>query len=98
MHRSAFELARPDGLVVRGDALIPNAAPTSAAIDARVGALVTWSSMATIVRWPPESRSAWHERGFTEVINARTGQVLRLGTAPLAETTAFFAANLLEGT
>jgi uncharacterized protein len=57
-----------------------------AARDARVRALVTWSSIASVVRWTEQEMAEWRERGWLEVSNARTGQVFRLSTALLDET------------
>ena len=57
-----------------------------AARDARVRALVTWSSIANVVRWSEQEMAAWRERGWLEVSNARTGQVFRLDTTLLDET------------
>jgi fermentation-respiration switch protein FrsA (DUF1100 family) len=34
-------------------------------------------------RWRPEEVARWRERGYAEVTNARTGEVLRLGTTIL---------------
>ena len=56
-----------------------------AASSARVGALVTWSAIADVGRWPAEERARWRERGYGEVMNTRTKQVFRLGTALLDE-------------
>lgn len=53
--------------------------------SARVGALVTWSSIAVFGRWPAEEIPGWRERGWLEVKNGRTGPALRLGTDVLDE-------------
>lgn len=58
-----------------------------AARDARVRALVTWASIANVVRWSDEEMAAWRERGYLDVPNTRTGQQLRLSTTLLDETT-----------
>jgi uncharacterized protein len=58
-----------------------------AARDARVRALVTWSSIASVVRWTEQEMAEWRTRGWHEVSNTRTGQVFRLSTALLDETT-----------
>jgi uncharacterized protein len=50
------------------------------ASDPRVRALVTWSAISRVERWPAEQRSAWRAAGHTEIQNARTGQVLPLYT------------------
>ena len=49
-----------------------------AAGSERVSALATWASIATIERWGEDQIRDWRERGYTEVVNSRTGQVLRI--------------------
>ena len=51
----------------------------------RVGALVTWSSIAVLGRWPERDVPAWRERGWLEVPTGRGGPPLRLGTGVLDE-------------
>jgi len=46
----------------------------------RISALVTWAATSTLVRWTPEQASEWRRLGRTTVLNARTGQLLPLGT------------------
>jgi len=46
--------------------------------DPRVRALVTWSAISTVERWPLEQRRTWRMAGRTDVTNSRTGQVLPL--------------------
>ncbi len=47
--------------------------------DDRVGALVTWSSVSTFVnRFSDEQIEDWETKGYTEIRNSRTGQVMRL--------------------
>ncbi len=58
-----------------------------AARDARVRALVTWASIASVVRWSEQQMAEWRDRGYLEVPNTRTGQVFRLDTTLLDETT-----------
>lgn len=43
-------------------------------------ALVTWASIAEVPRHDEATRAEWRARGYTEVVNARTGQVLRIAT------------------
>lgn len=45
-----------------------------------VCALVTWASIAYPNRWTPEDVIEWRKRGYTEVTNSRTGDIMRLGT------------------
>ncbi|HET6798314.1 MAG TPA: alpha/beta fold hydrolase [Gemmatimonadales bacterium] len=48
--------------------------------DSRVNALVTWSAISTVERWPVEQRRTWRAAGRTDIKNARTGQILPLYT------------------
>ena len=57
-----------------------------AARDARVRALVTWASIASVVRWSDQQMAEWRARGHLEVPNARTGQVMRVSTTLLDDT------------
>lgn len=53
-----------------------------AARDARVRALATWAAVAGFVeRFTPEQVEAWQRQGYTEVLNSRTGQRMRLDRA-----------------
>jgi fermentation-respiration switch protein FrsA (DUF1100 family) len=45
-----------------------------------VDALVTWAAIATVRRWPAEIIDRWKRDGSTDVVNARTGEVLPLYT------------------
>ena len=56
-----------------------------AALDSDVRALATWAAISTMFRWPEDEVSAWRERGYTDILNSRTGQTMRLGTALLDE-------------
>ena len=40
----------------------------------RVRALVTWASIASVVRWTEAQMADWRERGHLDVPNTRTGQ------------------------
>ena len=42
-------------------------------------ALVTWAPVASFRRFTPEAEALWREQGHIEILNARTGQVHRLG-------------------
>ena len=53
--------------------------------DERVAALATWASIAEVGRWPKDEVARWRERGWHEVVNARTGQTFRLTTDLLDE-------------
>ena len=51
-----------------------------AARDSRIRALATWAAVSSAQRWSERERSDWRARGYLDVVNARTGQVLQLGT------------------
>jgi dienelactone hydrolase len=51
-----------------------------AARDPRVSALVTWAAISTVERWPASQQTSWRAAGRTDIVNARTGQVLPLYT------------------
>jgi pimeloyl-ACP methyl ester carboxylesterase len=46
--------------------------------DARVKSLVTWAAISHVQRWSAAERASWRASGRTDVVNARTGQVLPL--------------------
>jgi uncharacterized protein len=50
-----------------------------------VKALVTWAAISYVTRWTPSDVITWRERGFVDIVNARTGQVMKLGTSLLDE-------------
>ncbi|MFN2636762.1 MAG: alpha/beta hydrolase family protein [Gemmatimonadaceae bacterium] len=60
----------------------------AAADDSPVSSLVTWASIGYPNRWSSEDVTTWRKRGFTEVTNSRTGQVLRLDTHLLEDVEA----------
>jgi pimeloyl-ACP methyl ester carboxylesterase len=43
-----------------------------------VSSLVTWASIGRTNWWTPEEALEWRRRGYSEVTNSRTGQVMRL--------------------
>lgn len=45
-----------------------------------IRALVTWAAIGTVDRWSAEAKEAWRRRGFVNIQNARTGQVIPLRT------------------
>lgn len=52
----------------------------TAAEGSNVNSLVTWAAISYPSRWSPEDVLTWRKRGYTEITNSRTGQVMRLGT------------------
>ncbi len=59
-----------------------------AARDERVKALVTWSAISTVFRWTREEIEQWRKRGYNDVVNSRTNQVLQVRTDILDEVEA----------
>ena len=52
----------------------------TAAEGSNVNSLVTWAAISYPNRWSPEDMLTWRKRGYAEITNSRTGQVVRLGT------------------
>jgi len=52
----------------------------AAAEDSGVGSLVTWAAIGSSCWWTPEAAVTWRKRGYAEITNSRTGQILKLGT------------------
>lgn len=66
----------------------------AAAQEAEINALVTWASIGRTNWWTPEEALVWRRRGYAEVTNSRTGQVMRLGTDLLDDVEVNGAAKL----
>lgn len=54
------------------------AAILTASHDKRIKALVTLASIAAVDRYTAEQKKRWREKGFIEMPNARTGQLMRM--------------------
>ncbi len=52
----------------------------AAAPDTDVSSLVTWSPISHPNRWSSEDVLTWRRRGYAEITNSRTGQIMRLDT------------------
>lgn len=52
----------------------------TAAEGSMVSSLVTWAAISYPTRWSPEDVLTWRKRGYSEVTNSRTGQIMRLET------------------
>jgi alpha-beta hydrolase superfamily lysophospholipase len=71
-------VAAPSAVGLLGHSRGGGVAVLHTARDSRIQALVTWSAIARVQRWPDGQRSAWRAAGYTEIQNARTGQILPL--------------------
>ncbi|MGE0351690.1 MAG: alpha/beta hydrolase family protein [Gemmatimonadales bacterium] len=54
-----------------------------AARDPGIATLVTWAAIGSVDRWSDPAKEAWRRRGYVNIQNARTGQVMPLGTGIL---------------
>lgn len=73
-------VAVPSALGLLGHSRGGGMAVLQTARDSRVAALVTWSAISGVDRWPEKQRASWRATGRTEIQNARTGQILPLYT------------------
>lgn len=51
----------------------------------KVAAVSTWASVSTFDRYNKQTKQAWKAKGYWEVKNSRTGQIMQLGTAMLSD-------------
>lgn len=65
-----------------------------AARDSSVKALATWAAISATNRWPPEVVAQWRERGFMDIPNSRTGDVIPISTDLLHEVENFGTTTL----
>lgn len=75
-----FGVGQPSILGLVGHSRGGGMAILAANADPRVKALVTWAAIADADRWDQATRDAWRARGFMNVENSRTGQVLPVTT------------------
>ena len=80
LERGELGTAAPSSVGLLGHSRGGGGAILHAAGDPRIRALVTWSAIATVDRWPAATRESWRQRGMIDIVNARTGQVLPLYT------------------
>jgi pimeloyl-ACP methyl ester carboxylesterase len=76
--RGELGVMPPSSLGLVGHSRGGGVAVLHAARDPRIDALVTWSAISTVDRWPAAKRAEWRAAGVEEIRNARTGQVLPL--------------------
>ena len=78
LFRGQLGVAEPSSLGLLGHSRGGGSAVLQAAVDLRVNALVTWSAISRVERWPTDQRTSWRTRGYLEIQNSRTGQILPL--------------------
>lgn len=59
----------------------------TAAEDRRISALVTLASVATFERYTEEQKKRWRDKGFIEIPNTRTNQMMRMNISLLNDIT-----------
>ena len=74
-----------DGYGLFGHSRGGGVAVLHAARDSGVQALVTWAAISSTNRWAPEIVADWRQRGFIDIPNARTGEVIPLSIELLHE-------------
>jgi dienelactone hydrolase len=77
-----------DGYGILGHSRGGGMAILHAARNSNVKALVTWAAIASTNRWPPEVVADWRQRGFIDIVNARTKQSIPLSIDLLHEVEA----------
>ncbi len=65
-----------------------------AAANQEVKVLATWAAISHVLRWTPSDVITWRERGYVDIVNARTGQVMKLGTSLLDDVEANASSTL----
>lgn len=55
------------------------------AINKNVNALAVWASVAKLDRYTERQKKEWREKGFIEVLNSRTNQMMRLNVSLLED-------------
>lgn len=78
-----------DGYGLFGHSRGGGTAILQAARDNHVKALVTWAAIASTNRWDPATVASWRERGYIDIANARTGDVIPLSTDILHQVETF---------
>jgi uncharacterized protein len=77
---SPLGIPAPSSVGVLGHSRGGGMAVLEAARNPALSALVTWAAIGSVDRWSVEAKEAWRRRGFVNIQNARTGQVIPLRT------------------
>jgi len=75
-----LDLAGPTSIGLLGHSRGGGMAILETARSPAINALVTWAAIGSVDRWSAEAKAAWRKRGFVNIQNARTGQVMPLQT------------------
>lgn len=60
----------------------------AASSEVPVSSVALWNPVASVLWWDQATRAGWREKGYWEVVNARTGQQFRVATALLEDAEA----------
>jgi pimeloyl-ACP methyl ester carboxylesterase len=85
LDEGALDVPKPSSVGIVGHSRGGGMAILLASRTPRVGALVTWSAIATIRRWTDEQMAAWRREGVLPVRNARIGEELLVGRETLED-------------
>jgi len=90
------QLTKPLGLI--GHSRGGGIALLAGATEPGVHAISTWAAVSTFDRYSKETKDEWKRKGFLEVINSRTGQVLKTGKKLLEDVERYSrtSLNILE--
>lgn len=80
---SPLGLPAPTSLGLFGHSRGGGVCVLEAARNPAVRTLVTWAAIGSVDRWSKDAKAAWRRRGFVNIQNARTGQVMPLRTEVL---------------
>lgn len=73
-------LPRPTSVGLLGHSRGGGMAILETARNRTINALITWAAIGSVDRWSSEAKASWRKRGFVNIQNARTGQVMPLRT------------------
>ena len=59
-----------------------------------ISAVTTWAGVSTFDRYPKKTRQEWRSKGYLEVKNTRTGQIMRMGMGALSDLEKFGKSSL----
>ena len=75
-----LDLAPPTSIGLLGHSRGGGMGVLEAERNHHVSALVTWAAIGSVDRWSAEAKAAWRKRGFVNIQNTRTGQIIPLHT------------------